>query len=144
MTKIDMAYLEEMQKWSLVDIIREMKTIENELEAQKQIVTHIQSTYDHIRKNIIPQRMELEGIPSIVVNDVGRVTVRPMVQASIRADHKNEAYQWLEDYGHDIMTQTVNSSTLTALVKRLIEKGEEVPAELFNIYTYELAVITKS
>ena len=58
------------------------------------------------------------------------VTLKQDLSASIPVDSRDAAYQWLVENGlEDIITTTVNSSTLKATMKELAEKNMPFPPE---------------
>ena len=58
------------------------------------------------------------------------VTLKQDLSASIPKDSRDAAYQWLVENGlEDIITTTVNSSTLKATMKELAEKNMPFPPE---------------
>lgn len=91
------------------------------------------------------ERMDQEGVQNSTFPGIGRLGISPIVRASVRAGAKDQAYEWLETHGHgDLITQTVNSSSLAALIRREIKEGNDVPEEIFNVHQYDLATVTKS
>jgi hypothetical protein len=86
-----------------------------------------------LKEEIIPARMEEKGITSITVEGY-RYTVSTRVRASIRAGLKEEAFEWLRSNEMaELITETVNASTLSASAKVLMEEGRELEPNLFNV-----------
>lgn len=83
----------------------------------------------------IPEAFERDHITQHNLAEGFRVGVSSTFRASIRPDYKAEAYEWLMNNDlEDLITQTVNSSTLSATAKQLLEeKGKELPEKLFNV-----------
>lgn len=94
---------------------------------------------------LIPEAFEREKITSFTTSNGYRVVVSTVYRASIKADFKGSAYEWLQTHDlADLITQTVNASTLSAAGKALIdEKGMELPDEFFNAAYMPMTSLTK-
>lgn len=120
-----------------------------------------------VRKNVLPQVMENAQVEKVRVTGVGTVSIRsdlfvtsikdttikappldaagdPIVDAQaddfVPIDYK----EWLIRGGHGSLIQdTVNASSLKALVKGMIKDGKEVPSELFKTTPVSYSVILK-
>lgn len=102
-----------------------------------------QKIFDLIRKKLIPEKMEEMGIDNVKLKDIGRVSIRGEIYASI--NDKSAGYAWLRENGHeDLIRDDVNHSTFKAFCKEQIQLGVELPDELFKITPYDMAVITKN
>jgi len=86
------------------------KALSNLVRQLEQCVSDIDEAELHLKKlKQEKHRLSTEAIPSLMDEmdvsrlDVGDVTValKPFVSASIPADRKEEAYQWLRDHGLD-------------------------------------------
>lgn len=129
----------------LVQKIANMKNIKERLDFKKAELKEIQKEYDKMRLEVIPNLMDDEGIEKMSVEGVGTLYLTSDVYASIPAVTKRDAWEWLSDNGHgDLITETVNSSTLKAFVKDAISKGEELPEGLFKVTPFTRASIRKS
>lgn len=131
-----------LQDWT--DVARFQSELRKPLDEADKAKKTMQKLYDWVRTGALPDKMEAAGIDSATVAGVGRVTLSASLMASIKADCKSEAYQYLQDNGHgDIITTTVNASTLKALAKKKIEDNDALPAEFFNVTTVTQATIYK-
>lgn len=129
---------------SLTEVIEMMHQKRQALDAAKATVSALQDDFDTLAKSIVPEAMENAGMEQVVVAGIGRVNLRADIYTSIPAEMKQEAYQWLSDNGREgLITQTVNASTLKAVIREAIKKGEEFPEDLFKVTPYTMAVITK-
>lgn len=100
--------------------------------------------YDMLSKDTIPELMREAGVKTITLEDVGRVTVSYRFSCSILPDQKEVAYEWLRnnDLG-DIIVETVNSQTLSATAKNLLEnEGKELPPDTFKTGTSPYTSVT--
>lgn len=125
------------------------------------------SALEAVRKHVVPQAMENAGIETIRVVGVGTVSIRPDLFVStikgggVLAPPLNDvgdvvsdapedtwslidSHEWLVREGHGALIQdTVNASSLKALIKKLIKDGTPVPTELFKITPVSYSVILK-
>lgn len=113
------------------------------IEQIKQAREALQEITDHLSKEIVPTSMRNAGVKTVTVEGVGRVTVSHRYSCSII--DKDGGYKWLRDneYG-SLIVETVNSSTLSAFAKNLMEtEGKELPDNLFKVGTQAFTSITK-
>lgn len=109
----------------------------------KQAREALQEITDHLSKETVPLSMRNAGVKTVTVEGVGRVTISHRYSCSII--DKDGGYKWLRDndYG-SLITETVNSSTLSAFAKNLMEtEGKELPNDLFKVGTQAFTSITK-
>ena len=115
-----------------------------EIDALGKVKTEWQKKFDHLRLFRIPEQMENEGINSVNLEGIGRLSTQGNIYAGIMKDKKDEAYDWLRDNGHgDLINGTVNSSSLKAFLKECMRNGEAFPDDLFKATPYMMATITK-
>ena len=158
------------------DII-DPKKLSEEVEKLKSIQANIKSKEDEIKTlkedekyyscMVIPKLMEDMNLKSLKLKDGSELTIKQIYSASMRADKKPEAIQWLRDNGlgdivknnitvtfgqgednkavdyaslarsngyEPIQEEKVHPSTLKVVMKEWKDKGQEVPAELFNTF----------
>lgn len=121
-----------INKMSAVDMGRLMVQVRQELDAATDVKSRFEKQYDTI-KRALPKKMEEAGLEKFTVD--GRpITTRIEIYTSIPADHREEAYAWLRKHGlGEIITNTVNGSTLRATVKEQLHNGQHFPEDLFKI-----------
>jgi hypothetical protein len=126
-----------------VDQIRRFKFISDVYEAFSEAKKHLNDIYDKQSREHIPEAMRRDGIKTINVDGVGRVSLSNRYSCSIL--DKSQAYNWLAENGAaSLITQTVNSSSLAAFAKnKLEEEGVELPAEVFKTGVMTYTSITK-
>lgn len=128
----------------LVNLVIEMNNLRLEKESMEEAVKKINEVYDFLRITKIPTVMNDEGIDRISVKGVGRVSITADMHVSVKAEKKLDFYQWLRDNGRtDLISETVNPSTLKSSVKKMFQNGEIPPEDLLNISPFERASITK-
>jgi len=94
--------------------------------------------------DILPKLFDQENVSTITLTSGYRVTIRDTLRASISAENKPAAYQWLmnNDLG-DLITETVNASSLSATARHLIEEGRQLPDDLFKTVLLPQVSMTK-
>lgn len=93
------------------------------------------ATVDQLKEFDVPQAFEREGITSFNTDTGSRVTISQRYYASIIKGQKEAAFGWLRSNQlGDIITETVNASTLSATGKLLIEQGKDLPEEIFSCH----------
>lgn len=129
---------------TLEAMAHEMKRIREELDDAKEHSSTLQKQWDDLRKVHIPNKMEELGIESVRVKGVGTVSERTDAYCTTPAKNKHALYEWLEGHGHgDLITDTVNASTLKAFMKEQIMLGNDVPDDIVNFNPYTYVAITK-
>ena len=98
---------------------------------------------DRMSKEQVPDIMRRHSVKTITVEDVGRVTNSHRFSASMI--DKERGYEWLRAEGHGgLITETVNSSSLSAFAKDMLENhGVELPDDIFKVGTQAYTSITK-
>ncbi len=93
------------------------------------------SVKDQFSKEILPKVFEDSNIDSSISLKSGyRVGISYKLLASIK--DKIAGYQWLRDNGlGDIVTETVNASTLSSVAKTLAAENKSMPDDIFNVVT---------
>ena len=109
----------------------------------KYLVKRINAVNTRMKEEIVPKKFEEQGVSSIVVEGY-RYVVMTNTRASVIADQKVDAYAWLRSNRlGDLITETVNASTLSATAKSLLEEGSELPDDMFRTYMLPNTSITK-
>jgi hypothetical protein len=119
----------------------ELRKTKDQLEAELKAVN---AEYDFLRHIYIPERFENEGIDNLKVTDVGRVSLTSDIRVAVNAADKDQVFEYFDAMGKgDIVTKTINASTLKAVVKTMILQGEEVPENIIKVTPFTRASITK-
>jgi hypothetical protein len=115
-----------------------MAAIRKELDDAKEAASGFQQMWDHLRIQLIPEKMEDSGLENARISGVGTLTLA--TDAWVSTKNSQELFKWLEDHEHgDLITETVNPSTLKAFLKEQVRNGEDIPDEeivKFTPYTY--------
>lgn len=127
----------------IVELVKELATLKAERDLLLEESKIKYARIDEIAKFDLPQLMDDEGVSTITVDGIGRVSLRGDLYASVNSDHKDKAFEWLRNTGKEsLITEVVNASTLKAAAKQWIISGEPIPSECFIITPYTAAVLT--
>ena len=128
----------------IVELIKELATLKEERE---RLVEESKAKYvriEEISRIDLPELMNDEGVSTITVDEIGRVSLRGELFASIIEANKNEAFEWLRSTGKEsLITETVNASTFKAAAKQWLISGEPIP-ECMVITPFTSAILTRS
>lgn len=133
----------DFEKVELVELAHyqaSLKSVHERLDRHKSTVGKM---FDYIRAHAVPTKMEEEGIESITVQGVGRLSLTSDIYLQVK--DKEGSFEWLMDNGHgDLISETVNTSSLKALLRRMLRDGKEVPETVYKVTPFSRASITKS
>lgn len=128
-----------------LQLLREFKAAKDLKEAADFLAKEAGRQYDFLRLALVPERFDSEGISNMKVDGVGRVQLASDLYAGIIKGSEEKAFEWLGDNGRgDLVKQTVNSSSIKAVLKKMLVEGEEIPAELFKAEPFTRASIVKA
>ena len=128
------------------DLAKAQKAAKDLKEAADAMAKECNKIHDFIRKEALPEKVESleDGTNSVRIEGVGNVSIRTDIYASVAAGKQEEVKDWLDDNdGSGLITETVNSSSLKAFLKKQMLNGAALPDDLFNITPYSYTVITK-
>lgn len=121
-----------------------MQVLQEEKNALEADLSAVNKELDTIRTKKIPELMESMELRNVTIEGIGRVQLAADIYASTREGKKDAAMQWLRDLGYDNMIQeTYNSSSLKALLRRMLAEGIDVPDDIFNVTPFTRASIVK-
>jgi hypothetical protein len=100
-----------------------------------------------VEQDIVPDKLDADDMVNVTIADSEgnkkRWQTSGQLQCGVLAADREALYKWLEEHGNEsLITDTVNSSTLKAFVKKLIKEGKEVP-DMVNIHPYQQASLVK-
>lgn len=126
------------------DQLRFLREVRDITETLADLKIQFQWQLDRLRQETIPTSFKENGISSLTV-DGYRYTISQTMRASIKADKKLDAYKWLRenDLG-ELITETVNASTLSAQARKMAEDGLELEPDLFNVSIVPSTSITQA
>lgn len=102
-----------------------------------------------IARQIIPERMDNDQIQNITVilPDGSKKQLLVIDQVSVKTppENKEQLWEWLREHeAAEIITETVNSSTLAAYVRQQMRAGDEYPVDICEISSYATASLRKA
>lgn len=138
-------YSDDLKEMTVVQLAGELRKLKELKEAMEEDLKETNKFIEEITKQILPEKMDDQGISNIKIDGVGRITLRGEVYASILAANRDAAYQWLRDTGRaSLISNTVNASSLKACVKEWLKNGEEIPEDLIKVTPVTVAVLTRT
>ena len=139
--------------------------LEKEVDRLNELLAETQKQLSTIREHDLPDAMAEANVSELKLKDGAKVTVQPFVGAHITQAKAKDAHQWLDENGHGglikrELTFKFNRED-TAHEKMIeqysamgwtnyklkeavqVEKGSDIPVNLFNIFSGFKAKITK-
>lgn len=118
-----------------------LRSLHDEVDALKKLLYKAMDDYETV---VVPAVFEVEGATSVNLAIGYRVTISEVIRASIPAETKGAAYNWLQENNlGDLITSTVNASSLSATARALLVEGKELPAPLFKTAILPQVSMTK-
>jgi hypothetical protein len=103
----------------------------------------LNASYDVLRIELVPGKMEEEGIEKITYEGIGRVSLTGDMQ--VKVTEQDNFFEWLEGHNlQDLIKRAVPPSTLKAFVKDRIKAGKEIPDNFLRVHPFTRASITKA
>lgn len=124
-----------IKKISEKDMIVEFKTAKARVDILSEQLKEAQEEFSQIEDKLL-EMLEAEGKQrSAHYDGIGSVTVvKPRLFASYLKENEPLVFDYLRDKGlGDVIKETVNTQSLSSLVKGLIESGESIP-EYINCF----------
>lgn len=120
-----------------------LSTLDKSVAALEKALSEVKAKLAFAKEVSMPQRMDAEAVKTFNTDNF-RVTRTARVFASITAEQIENAYDWLRKNGYEsLIKETVNSSSLSAAAKELMQEGEELPEEFFKVHMKDGISITK-
>ena len=137
-------YIKMFENNDIVELANKLRGLKDLKEAQEADLKDTNMAIEAITKVLLPQKMDEQGIQNVKIDGVGRISLRGEVYASILAENRELAYDWLRNTGRaSLITNTVNPSTLKACAKEWLKNGEEIP-EFIKITPATVATLTRT
>jgi hypothetical protein len=97
---------------------------------------------DLMKGMVLPQKFKEANTTSISTNGY-RFTISETVRASML--DKEKGFEWLRQHDREgLIAETVNASSLAAEARRMLEAGEELPPDVFNVVIQPNVSMTKT
>lgn len=135
----------ETESQGVVEFTRAFVTLRQIKDLIEESLKPFDKFYEEVKGIKLPAAFEAHGVPTVTLEEGYRVTVAYNVRASVKGGQRDAAYQWLRDNGlGDIITDTVNASTLSALARSMAEENKELDTELFTVAILPTTSVTKT
>jgi len=125
---------------SLSDQVMKLKSLEDELEEKEKELKELKRNIDLVSGEVIPTMMqEMNGLGDLIKNEI-------TVSFGRNEDNKAQQYAVLaQGQGFDpVQKLKVEPMTLKALVRERLESGQEIPSDLFNVFSGNRTKVTRS
>ena len=162
---------------ALSDQVVKLRDLEDQIKITEDSLKELKKQADTLSGEVIPTMMTEMNISTMKLADGSAIEVKPVYGASIPADKKEEAFNWLRENGlGDLIKNEVTVSfgrnednkaadyavlaqgqgyqptqklkvepmTLKALVRERVEKGLDMPSDLFNVFAGNRTKITRA
>jgi hypothetical protein len=102
-----------------------------------------------LARGIIPDRMEADNVANITVilPDGERKQLLLLDKVSVKTPPENKValWEWLREHdAAELISETVNSSSLAGYVTEQMRQGEDYPRDICEISTYTTASLRKA
>lgn len=96
----------------------------------KAIAVGINQLAEHLSYDLVPDAMQRTGL-TVAHHTLGRIQLEMRTSATVL--DKEGAFRWLRANGKgDLIIETINSQTLGATARELIDAGDELPSDFFK------------
>ena len=128
---------------SMAETAQIMDLIKKTYESVKEITNMLDKEFDGIRFGCLVDKMDDNEVTSIIIKDLGRVTLASTISTSTKDAPPGAVIEWLLSIGRgDMVKENVESSSLKALIIELMKKGEVIP-DFIKVTPSRSATITK-
>lgn len=135
--------VDNIKKLSASQAAAEYVLIKNLADEYESIGKTLNDFRDKLKVEVVPAAFERDKITSFNTVDGYRVTMSQSVRCKML--DKGLGYAWLrENKLGDLITETVNASTLAATARSMLEEGKELPPEYFETYLQPGTSVTKT
>jgi seryl-tRNA synthetase len=117
------------------EMMNELFDLKNQLHDSENTEKNIKEKIEKI-KFAIMDYLESNCIQNIK-DDVGRMVFmkEPAVRASIKAESKDQAHDWLKENGYEYAIQpSVHHLVLSKILKERLNNGDQIPDYLFTYF----------
>lgn len=98
-------------------------------------VKDLKKTLDIAQAKLIEYLEDVDAKGTARYEDIGHATrMLPKIYANVTIENQDKLFEYLRSRGYEYsIKETVHSSTLSSIVKELMEKGDEIP-EFITVY----------
>lgn len=142
--KREMYYRAKYKSMNLMELAYAMEGAKRVQEYAAEVKNWAEAQLDALRLGLIPEKMDETGVESVTYEELGRLGLTGDLYVSVKEGARDPFHAWLHKHKlGDLITDTINSSTLKAFVKGRMQAGKEIP-EYLNVTPYSRASITKA
>lgn len=135
--------LELVEENDVPKLVKHFASLRTEYRALKDKIEKLESEVNDLSYNLIPTMFTNQGVKTLKLDDVGRVTVNQRWVASMK--DKTQGMEWLRATGNDgLIIETVNAQTLAAFAKTQAIAGDPLPDAVFEVGVAPYTSITKT
>lgn len=122
----------------LVAVLKVYHALDTHYKALDAIRKDIYKALDKMDKFILPTKFEANGTDLVRIPELAR-SFYPTTKYSAKVVDKEKLYAWLREVGQsDVITETVNASTLAGLLKDMtLNQGIDAPEDVALLTTYQ-------
>lgn len=136
---------DEFDNMSVSELAAALRGLKSRLEEVGRLKTEIQKSYDFLSIDVLPERMDEDGIQTLKIKDVGRLQMSSDIRCAVPAANREDVKEWLNEHGHGSMvSETINASTLKAFVREMMKEDKEWPSDLLKVTPYSRATVVKA
>jgi hypothetical protein len=137
-------FKEKYEGLDLAQLARKFKMLRDKHADLKDKAAEVWKEVDYLRLEVIPEKMQETDTETILIKNVGRLSTR--VEASVKTNDKELLRDWLIEHdAEQLMSVTVNSSSLKAYIMNRIRGGEDIPgADILEFKPFTMATLTKA
>ena len=133
------------ESMELAELAESLANTKANLELLGSLKTSIQKTYDRLSIDIIPDKMDEAKVSTMKVIGVGRLQTKSDIRCHTPSDRSDDLKRWLTENGHAaLIAETVNASTLKALIKEMMRENRAWPETIVNVTPYTRATVVKA
>ena len=130
---------------SLGEIMELYTLFEDAVNGASSQVVGLGKILSYAREVSLPERLDGDELKTFTAINGDRMSRTARSFASILPNMVEDAYKWLRDNEYEsLIKETVNSSSLSAASKELMENGKELPDHLFRVHMKDGVSITRS
>lgn len=128
----------------LLPLVQAMQKVQARKEALEEDLKNVNAEFDVLRFEAIPERMEIDKVENVRYEGIGLVTLTGDIRMNVLAANRQNLFSWFrKNKLGDLISETVNSSTLKSWVKKRMKEGKPYPSELLNVTPITRASIRK-
>ena len=124
-----------------IKVFRVSRDVKDDIE---EAMKPINAVVEELRSKKLPEAFDMAESRTHTMENGDRVTINQRVTARIKASMRDAAFARLrKNKKKEIIVETVNASTLSALAGSLLEENKSLPSEIFEVDVLPQASLTR-